>query len=300
MITYDRIDRCSTATDLWENLYCHLASPYMPKFPCRKNMGGDETTYLVGSHSVLTDTRYPLVLSETRAMSLRYLIAELRWYMNGKDTWESFETNAGKNIWKSLSDDGVHVNSNYGHKVQYAYGFNQLEYCINLLKEDKFTRQAVIHIKPPMKPDTPSKDTCCTVMLQFVYNYLDEALDAIVYMRSSDIWKGIVYDLPFFTALQHLCAANAGLDYGELHFIAGNVHLYTGDVKEFIESPLSTRISCREDHLYPVKAFDPVDWNYLLPMIVNARTLNEAIEDVCNANNQFKLLKTMSEVKNAK
>lgn len=123
-------------------------------------MGSDEATFLVGHHSVLTDTRYPLVLSETRAMSLRYLVAELRWYIKGEDTWESFETVAGKNIWKSLSDDGVHVNSNYGHKVQYAYGFNQLEYCINLLKKDMYTRQAVIHIKPPMNPETPSKDTC--------------------------------------------------------------------------------------------------------------------------------------------
>lgn len=137
-------------------------------------------------------------------------------------------------------------------------------------------------------------------MLQFVYNYLDEALDAIVYMRSSDIWKGIVYDLPFFTLLQHVCAANAGLKYGELHFIAGNVHLYTGDVKEFIESPLSTRISCREDHLYPVKAFDPIDWNVLLPILKTAPTVNDAIDQLCDVNNQFKLLKTMSEVKNAK
>ena len=300
MIAYERINQYSTATELWENLYCRLSSPYMPKYPCRKNMGGDETTFLIAHHSVLTDTRYPLVLSETRAMSLRYLVAELRWYIKGEDTWESFETNAGKHIWKSWSDDGVHVNSNYGHKVQYAYGFNQLEYCINLLKADQFTRQAVIHIKPPLKPETPSKDTCCTVMLQFAFNDLTDGLDAIVYMRSSDIWKGIVYDLPFFTLLLQVCAANAGLDYGELHFIAGNVHLYTGDVKEFIESPLSTRISCREERFYPVKALDPIDWNQLLPILTTAPTVNDAIDQLCEVNNQFELLKTMSEVKNAK
>lgn len=263
-------------------------------------MGGDETTFLVGHHSVLTDTRYPLVLSETRAMSLRYLVAELRWYIKGEDTWESFETNAGKNIWKSLSDDGVHINSNYRHKVQYAYGFNQLDYCIKLLKEDQFTRQAVIHIEPPSNPETPSKDTCCTVMLQFAYNYLSDGLDVIVYMRSSDIWKGIVYDLPFFTLLQHICAAKAGLDRGDLHFIAGNVHLYTNDVTEFIPSPLGVQISRREEFRNPVKALDPIDWNELLPILTTAPTLDDAIDQLCKANDQFKYLKTMLEVKNAK
>lgn len=131
--------------------------------------------------------------SQIRNMSMRYAIGEFLWYLSGNNNLSEIQKYT-KN-WDRMSDDGKTVNSNYGYCIQTKYGFNQLDYIINLLKDSPETRQAVIHIKEPN--NQPSKDVNCTVCLQFFIR--DNKLYMTTYMRSNDIWLG--FHMMFFSSV---------------------------------------------------------------------------------------------------
>lgn len=167
----------------------------------------------------------------------RYIFGELLWYLSGIDKTE-FITKYSK-FWKNISDDGVHANSAYG---KYIFGSmnikgegvnydntidccTQWDWCKQLLMKDRYTREAVINIKPVQMYDT--KDVVCTIALNFYIR--NDKLHLTTYMRSNDVIKGLSYDVFMFTFLQELMAAELGVELGEYHHVTTNVHLYEDD-----------------------------------------------------------------------
>ena len=136
--------------------------------------------------------------------------------------------------WDRMSDDGVHVNSNYGWCIRHKFGFDQWEYIKNMLKEHPETRQAIIHIKSADNKE--SKDVNCTISLQFFIR--DGKLYCTAYMRSNDIWLGYPYDVFQFTNMQILLSMELGLELGTYTHIAGSLHLYERNaVKGYVPKP---------------------------------------------------------------
>jgi thymidylate synthase len=71
----------------------------------------------------------------------------------------------------------------------------------------------------------------------------ERKLDAVVYMRSNDIYLGLPYDVFVFTMLQELFALELGLELGRYHHMVGSLHLYEADIvkaRNVLASP-STR-----------------------------------------------------------
>ena len=136
--------------------------------------------------------------------------------------------------WDRMSDDGNTVNSNYGFLIKDAYGFDQYEYCKNILKKDINSRQAIIHIKMPRNTiENPTNDLNCTVCLQFLVR--DEKLYCTTYMRSNDLWLGFPYDVFQFTCIQIRMAMELGVDIGAYTHVAGSLHLYARDFEKAIK-----------------------------------------------------------------
>ena len=164
-----------------------------------------------------------IVTSKTRNMPLRYAIGELAWYLSGSNRVSDISRFAKK--WTEISDDGVHNNSAYGWRIFDKFNFNQWEHVKAMLQKDPNSRQAVIHIKDA--DNTPTKDTPCTVYLQFLLR--DGKLNLSVHMRSNDIWMGVPYDMFSFTFLQMKMAMELGVDIGQYTHYAGSLHVYARD-----------------------------------------------------------------------
>lgn len=152
-------------------------------------------------------------------------MGEMLWYMSGRSEIKLIQLYTDN--WDRMSDDGVHVNSNYGYCIKHKYGFDQWEYVRKLLSDAPETRQAVIHIKEPR--NIPSKDVNCTVSLQFLLR--DNKLYLTVYMRSNDLWLGFPFDVFQFANMQILMAMELGVELGTYTHIAGSLHLYERDFK---------------------------------------------------------------------
>lgn len=170
--------------------------------------------------TVITDPTRNIVNSKIRNMSMRYAVGELLWYLSSNNKLKEIQKYT-KN-WDRMSDDGVHVNSNYGYCIKDKFGFNQYEYVKKMLIDNPNSRQAVIHIKDAN--NNISKDVNCTVCLQFFVR--ERKLYLTTYMRSNDIWLGFPYDLFQFMNLQVLLSMELGLELGEYTHVVGSLHLY--------------------------------------------------------------------------
>lgn len=171
----------------------------------------------------IEDPTKNIVTNAIRKMPMRYAIGELAWYLSGSNRVSDIARFAKK--WVDISDDGIHNNSAYGWRIYDKFDFNQWEYVKGLLQRDPNTRQAVIHIKDA--DNRPTKDTPCTVYLQFLLR--DGKLNLSVHMRSNDIWMGVPYDMFSFCFLQMKMAMELGVEIGQYTHYAGSLHMYARD-----------------------------------------------------------------------
>ena len=162
-----------------------------------------------------------------RNWSSEYAMAEWQWYLSGDRNIAKLGEIYGKvpQIWKRMADEQGNVNSNYGYQWQRGHEHkSQLDYVIELLKDNPETRQAAISIYDGKEHPDYKTDTPCTYAVQFTI--LDDKLNMSVVMRSNDLWYGFCNDQFQFSCLQALVAFELGIDIGTYYHFAHNLHLY--------------------------------------------------------------------------
>ena len=196
--------------------------------PCVE-VRSDKTRELVNVQLVLNKPRRRFLTAPSRNISMRYCMGELCWYLGGRQDLKSIA--AYSKFWERVSDDGVLVNSAYGYRLFSALnesGKTQLDYAFGCLKDDPYTRKAVMMITSPDDAHA-SKDNPCTIGMQFLVR--GGALSAYTTMRSNDLWLGLPYDLPFFTLVQEILYVMlkkryAWLKLGTYTHTATSMHAY--------------------------------------------------------------------------
>jgi thymidylate synthase len=160
-----------------------------------------------------------------RKLSLKYIKAELLWYLRGDKFDLSILDHAS--LWSELVNKDNSINSNYG---QYIFGdMNQFDRVVDILKEDKDSRRASILILSEHHTRMETKDVPCTYSLNF--RIRKERLEMSVHMRSQDGIFGMGNDAPAFSVV-HEMLYNVLLDkypdlkYGEYFHIADSFHVY--------------------------------------------------------------------------
>ena len=205
-----------SATEAWDIWYDILSTQKLQQ-PSRDGIVVGE---VINASTTILNPRWGLVQSDKRKLSVNYAVGELLWYLSGSNSLSDIQPYSS--VWEKLSDDGMTINSAYGHRIHHKFGFDQWLHVKNLLTKDPYTRQAVIHIKEPS--NVPTKDLPCTISLQYLIR--EGALHCIVYMRSNDLWLGFPYDVFCFTAFQTKLAMELGVKLGNYTHIAGSLHLY--------------------------------------------------------------------------
>jgi len=163
------------------------------------------------------------ILSDSvRKINKAFAAAEFLWMFHGKNDVEYISRFNSKIT--EYSDDGKIFYGAYGPKI-----IDQLPYVEKTLKEDPWTRQAILTIWRENPPK--SKDIPCTIMLHFIRRPID-TLNLIVYMRSNDIWLGLPYDIHNFTCIQMTIANKLKLQLGSYTHVDGSLHAYEKDYEK--------------------------------------------------------------------
>ena len=220
-----------TIDNVWEQWYDILTEKdgkaYMP------SRDGLVIGEAINAITVLENPTKNIMTNGIRKLSMRYAIGEMLWYMSGNPKLKAIQNYT--KAWDRMSDDGETVNSNYGYIIQDKFGFNQYEYCKELIRKDRNTRQAIIHIKTPINTvENPTKDLNCTVCLQFLVR--EGKLYCTAYMRSNDLWMGFPYDVFQFTCIQIRMAMELDLEIGTYTHIVGSLHLYERDYEKSLKN----------------------------------------------------------------
>lgn len=171
--------------------------------------------------TVVVDTRRPVLTVRDRKLSYKFMAAEAAWILLGDDRVDTIEP-YNKHI-TQFSDDGKTFAGAYGPRI-----VCQLEYVVSKLLTDRDTRQAGLTIW--RENPRPSKDIPCTVSIFF--NIRENKVNAHVFMRSSDVWLGLPYDVFNFSMLVHLICGHLNkistdtVTPGTLYLTAASTHLY--------------------------------------------------------------------------
>ena len=170
------------------------------------------------SSLIIVDMTRPILTIVERKMGYRFMCAEAAWLLSGDDRVATIAPYAP--MISKFSDNGRTFFGAYGPKLR-----SQLNFVIKTLKADRDSRQAVINIWRENPPKT--RDFPCTLSCQFMIR--DNTLHAFVTMRSSDVWLGVVYDVPsmsMWAAYVLLSLKDETLKLGNLYQVAASRHLY--------------------------------------------------------------------------
>ena len=167
------------------------------------------------------------ITNPERKWSFDYAEAEWQWYLSGDRDINKLGEIYGKvpAIWKRMANEHDLVNSNYGWQWMRE---DQLAKVINILRDEKDTRQATISIYDGKEMHMYEHDTPCTYAVQFTI--INNELCMSVYMRSNDLWYGFCNDQYQFSLLQELVASMLGIEIGWYYHHAHNLHLYNDKI----------------------------------------------------------------------
>lgn len=164
--------------------------------------------------------------------NVAYAAEELKWYLSGSNRID-FSPRI-KRVWKQYSDDGTTANSAYGFYLFKQHPLSQWKWCLDKLRHDRDSRQAVININQPYHKYGRFKgataDFPCTMYVQLLIR--DGKLVWITNIRSNDIYLGFRNDVYCFTELQKIAAQHLDCGVGQYLHFAGSLHLYAAQFEK--------------------------------------------------------------------
>lgn len=186
------------------------------------NSTGEQTTNTKRLQNVIFEIENPterLINTSYRNWNENYAIREMEWYLSQNRSVEEIKKYA--KIWDKMHNGDNIVNSNYGYQLNRN---NQFDKIINLLKNNKETRRAVLTIYDAKEVDEYAIDTPCTLNLCF--DIFNDKLNMTVLMRSNDLWYGFCNDQYCFSTYQEMIAEELNLNVGWYCHYVFDLHLY--------------------------------------------------------------------------
>ncbi len=188
----------------------------------------------------------------------KYVKAELDWYKSMDLSIIGHEGIESNPTWNACctKDDKKEINSNYGWCVFSEENGSQYDNCLEVLKKDKTTRNAIIiYNRPSIYKDYKRDgmhDMICTMYSHFFIR--NNKLYMVHQMRSNDIrygficsdlaWNCFVYQNMY----EDLKETYPDLEVGVIRWTSDSMHLYSrhfDDLKKFVEEKQNFNMASR-------------------------------------------------------
>jgi thymidylate synthase len=124
--------------------------------------------------------------------------------------------------------DGEEIFGGYGPRLFDWDGLDQIGNVLDLLRNNPFSRKAVIQLFDAEDIVQEHKDVPCTCTLQLMIRR--GHLLMFVNMRSNDAYLGLPHDVFCFTMLQEVMARTLNVEVGTYKHAVGSLHLYEPNV----------------------------------------------------------------------
>lgn len=192
---------------------------YFYKYISKHGIESNNTLFLNNISFYIKNPTDNKIKTPWRKWSEKYAELEWQWYLSKNNNVSEIKKIA--KIWDKMHNGDNIVNSNYGYQWSRS---NQIEYVINELKNNKYSRRAVLTIYDAKEHEKYKHDTPCTLNIYF--NIIDDFLNMSVMMRSNDLWYGFCNDQYCFAKLQEMIADRLNKKIGWYYHHANDFHIY--------------------------------------------------------------------------
>ena len=221
----------------------------------------------------------------TKKVHFKSVVNELIWFLNG-DTNTQWLRENGVSIWDEWATGAGDLGPLYGAQwvswpTRDGKTINQIDYVIDCLKHRPESRRILFHAwNVEYLPDetmSPQENVeagrmalpPCHLLYQFYV--ANGKLSAMLYIRSSDAFLGLPFNIASVSLLVHMLCQQVGLAPGEVVVTMGDCHLYSNHAEqvetqlarqpkgrpalEIMRKPDSVYGYCYED--FVLKGYDP-------------------------------------------
>ena len=202
-------------------------------------------TYSYFSHLLKFDISNHFPLLTTKKMFFKGIVEELLWFLRGSVNSKELESK-GVNIWKGNSSreyldangfshyDEGYLGPIYGYQWRSFNGkIDQLKYLLEELKLEN-SRRILINAWNPCQLHEQALPPC-----HILYNFYknNDEISCMMYMRSSDLFLGLPFNIASTALLTHIIAKVSGFNVKEIAISICDCHIY----EEHIE-PLNIQL----------------------------------------------------------
>jgi thymidylate synthase len=196
---------------------------------------------------------FPLLT--TKKLHFKSIVNELIWFLRG-DTNVKWLNENGVTIWNEWADDFGDLGPIYGKQwtswpTSDGRTINQIDYVIKNLRENPNSRRILFHgWNPEFLPDetlSPSDNVRSGLMalppchLLYQFYVANGKLSAQLYIRSSDSFLGLPYNIASLALLTHMLAQQSNLIPYEVIVSIGDLHAYANHMSQ-IELQLTREV----------------------------------------------------------
>jgi len=140
--------------------------------------------------------------------------------------------------WKHYGTEYIDCNTDYSNK-----GYNQIEYVMNLLRNDPYSRRILLTTYNPASAGKGVLYPCHSLIIQFyVHKSVDESeylVSMNMYQRSVDLACGLPFNIASNALLLHLICNTLNKEYdgsrkyspSKLNIILGDIHIYNQHIE---------------------------------------------------------------------
>jgi dihydrofolate reductase/thymidylate synthase len=221
----------------------------------RNNRTGEPTISLFSPNQLrfnIRNHRFPLLT--TKACWFKGIFEELKMYISGNSDSKYLE-DQGINVWQGNTtrefldnkglkhykegDMGPSYSFNFRHfsadykgceKNYTGQGFDQVKYCIDLIKNNPMSRRILISLWDPSKLDEMALPPCM-FQYQFYVDLETDELSCFARLRSSDTFLGLPWNIGTVALFTHMMARECGKKTGDIIISIGDAHLYKNQIK---------------------------------------------------------------------
>ncbi|WP_125721166.1 thymidylate synthase [Pseudoalteromonas rubra] len=210
---------------------------------------GDRTgtgTRSVFGRQIRHNLRDGFPLLTTKKLHFKSIANELIWFLKG-DTNKTWLNENGVKIWDEWALENGDLGPIYGKQwtawpTKDGGEINQIDYVVDTLKNNPNSRRILFHgWNVEYLPDesmSPQENVQagrmalppCHLLYQFYV--ADGKLSGQLYIRSSDIFLGLPYNIASLSLLVHMLAQQCDLEPGEVIVSFGDLHAYSNHMEQ--------------------------------------------------------------------
>jgi thymidylate synthase len=242
--------------------YLELGQDIMANGVDRADRTGTGTRSVFG-RQIRFDLSKGFPLLTTKKVFFKGVAIELLWFLKG-DTNIKYLLDNNVHIWDEWADENGDLGRVYGRQWREFRGWrenhqaetieifavDQIHDLIQNLKTNPYSRRHLVVAYNPAEADEMALPPCHSFFQFYVAN---NKLSCQLYMRSSDFFLGMPFNIASYSLLTHMVAQVCGFEVGEFILSTGDTHIYHNHYEQVMEQLSRTPKELPQLKLNPTK-----------------------------------------------